>query len=186
MKTIIKQAQISVNSLSLHLTGAISGSCYSPSEGYMVIPSDNQTYSSPYVYFQWYLSIAGRDYDKMLYTFYDYIHNGASVAIDDINYKKVVMCDQNYYSLRKGTINNQELIYPNPFYDKLELTQSNKNEITHIILNDFSGNLILDEEGGQKFLNEKLRLISSKISSGMYLLKIFTQSSCDCVKIIKM
>jgi hypothetical protein len=172
-----------------NLDGSINSSCYNSGIGFMIVPYFNPS-SNPYThtYSEVCLSVAGRDYPQMEYTFYDYI---TSTGIDYVAFKSVYYCDTKYALRYRTQLKKKDaIISPNPFHDQLKINigkQSIENIMLRVQISDIMGNVLFNTSGNEEKINKELKNESCKLENGMYIIQIEQDNSKTIIdRIIKM
>ncbi len=148
--------------LSGNIAGDYNGGGCSSGGGYMVVSTNTVNYA-----YQRAISVAGRDYSDMMYTFYEAYAN-------DILWKEVPYSNCH---LRVGKDQDKITVSPNPFTDQLSIALSSSGEdILSVGLYDITGKAILKMDGNQFQINQELGILASGISPGIYTFHIFSGS----------
>lgn len=88
---------------------------------------------------------------------------------------------QQYLSVEETKPDNGLSLYPNPFYEELNIFSKNKN-ISGIAMYDMSGKLLQEEKVNNQ---NKFSFKAQNLPSGTYLLIINTESGKESFKVIK-
>lgn len=147
--------------------------------GYMIVPFFNFLTGAG----EDAISNAGRDYADIMYTFCD--NN-----FPDILWKTVPFTN---CSLRSGeststAVRSKESLFPNPVKDNFTINiPSVKNDI-HVQMQivDMSGKPVIDFNGTINAINENAAVITSKLASGVYMMKLTTADKNYNFRMVKM
>jgi hypothetical protein len=158
--------------LSGNIAGDYNGGLCASGGGYMVVSTNTINYA-----YQRAISVAGRDYSNMMYTFYEAYAN-------DILWKEAPYSNCH---LRLSKRTEEITVSPNPFADELSISLSSTKEIVSVKLWDLTGKTLFESEGGQQKINGELKALAARLGAGVYTLHIENNSGeISNQKLIKM
>ena len=143
---------------------------------YMIVPSNNAVSTNT----QDAISVAGRDAPRMFYTFCD--NN-----FPDIVYKQVGFSS---CSLRlSGTNSGTGIkVFPNPVSNSFTLSTSveKNDEQVQLQITDPAGKQVAEYSGTIMEINDHSSVITSKLTSGLYILHVVSATQSTTLQMIKM